>query len=179
MKSIILLFTLLTPLIVTQFKPYYATFPVYQSEDQVYNDIIKNVTAKTGYSLKLEKGKNYIEAITALPIPENVKNWVKKVDVSRKNSVANIDFSYDSKKGGTAEGELYYLSTKDNKIAFYYGTAVATLLPVRVYNKRLCITIFIGQKCKYDLFTPTINEEKLKDKVNLKMREAIKTQILS
>ena len=176
MKPTIILITLLTPLIVSKTLPVY---PFYMSEDQVYNDVIKNVNAKAGYSLKLEKGKNYIEAITALPIPENVKNWVKKVDVSRKNSVANIDFSYDPKKGGTAEGELYYLSTKDNKIAFYYGTAVATLLPVRVYNKRLCITIFIGQKCKYDLFTPTINEEKLKDKVNLKMREAIKTQILS
>ena len=179
MKSIILLFTLLTPLIVTQFKPYYATFPVYQSEDQVYNDIIKNVTAKTGYSLKLEKGKNYIEAITALPIPENVKNWVKKVDVSRKNSVANIDFSYDSKKGGTAEGELYYLSTKDNKIAFYYGTAVATLLPVRTYIHTICCRIILFMRhCYQKAITPTINEEILKDIVNLRMRNAIQTQIL-
>ena len=93
MKSIILLITLLAPLVVS----ITITLPNYKSEDQVYNDIIKNVNAKIGYSLKLEKGKNYIEAITALPIPENVKNWVKKVDVSRKNSVANIDFSYDSK----------------------------------------------------------------------------------
>ena len=178
MKSIILLFTLLTPLIVTQFKPYYATFPVYQSEDQVYNDIIKNVTAKTGYSLKLEKGKNYIEAITALPIPENVKNWVKKVDVSRNNSVSNIDFSYDSKKGGTAEGELYYLTTKDNKISFYYGTASAILANVKTYNKQACIILFFGKKCKNNLFTPIINEETLKDKVNLRMRNAIRFDIL-
>ncbi len=179
MKSIILLFTLLTPLIVTQFKPFYTAFPLYQSEDQVYNDVIKNVTTKTGYKLKLEKGKNYIEAITALPIPENVKNWVKKVDVSRNNSVANIDFSYDPKKGGTAEGELYYLTTKDNKISFYYGTASAILERVKTYNKPTCIMIIFGKKCKNNLFTPTINEETLKDKVNLKMREAIKKHILS
>ena len=175
MKSIILLITLLAPLVVS----ITITLPNYKSEDQVYNDVIKNVTAKTGYSLKLEKGKNYIQPITALPIPENVKNWVKKVDVSRKNSVANIDFSYDSKKGGKAEGELYYLTTKDNKISFYYGTASATLGSVKTYNKKLCIKILFAQKCHNKLYTPTINEEKLKDKVNLKMREAIKTQILS
>lgn len=178
MKSIILLITLLAPLIVSKILPYYATFPVYKSEEQVYNDVIKNVTAKTGYSLKLEKGKNYIEAITALPIPENVKNWVKKVDVSRKNSVANIDFSYDSKKGGKAEGELYYLTTKDNKISFYYGTASAILERVKTYNKPTCIMIIFGKKCKNNLFTPTINEETLKDKVNLKMRNAIQIDIL-
>ena len=89
MKSIILLITLLAPLIVSKT---IIIYPSYKSEDQVYNDIIKNVNAKIGYSLKLEKGKNYIQPITALPIPENVKNWVKKVDVSRKNSVANIDY---------------------------------------------------------------------------------------
>ncbi len=178
MKSIILLFTLLTPLIVTQFKPFYTAFPLYQSEDQVYNDVIKNVTTKTGYKLKLEKGKNYIEAITALPIPENVKNWVKKVDVSRKNSVANIDFSYDPKKGGTAEGELYYLSTQNNTISFYYGTAVATLGPVKIYNKRTCKKIIFAQKCQNNLYFPTINEEILKDKVNLRMRTSITMYII-
>ena len=176
MKSIILLITLLAPLIVSIT---IIIYPSYKSEDQVYNDIIKNVNAKIGYSLKLEKGKNYIQPITALPIPENVKNWVKKVDVSRKNSVANIDFSYDSKKGGKAEGELYYLTTKDNKISFYYGTAVATLGPVKTYNKKVCIKIIFAQKCQNKLYTPTINEETLKDKVNLRMRNAIKIQILS
>ena len=174
MKSIILLITLLAPLVVS----ITITLPNYKSEDQVYNDIIKNVNAKIGYSLKLEKGKNYIQPITALPIPENVKNWVKKVDVSRKNSVANIDFSYDSKKGGKAEGELYYLTTKDNKISFYYGTASATLGSVKTYNKPTCIMIIFGKKCKNNLFTPTINEETLKDKVNLKMRNAIQIDIL-
>ena len=60
MKSIILLITLLAPLIVSKILPYYATFPVYKSEEQVYNDVIKNVTAKTGYSLKLKKKEKII-----------------------------------------------------------------------------------------------------------------------
>ncbi len=175
MKSIILLITLFTPLIVTKTLPVY---PFYISDDQVYNDVIKNVNAKAGYSLKLEKGKNYIQPITALPIPENVKNWVKKVDVSRKNSVANIDFSYDPKKGGTAEGELYYLSTQNNTISFYYGTAVATLGPVKIYNKRTCKKIIFAQKCQNNLYFPTINEEILKDKVNLRMRTSITMYII-
>ena len=106
------------------------------------------------------------------------KNWVKKVDVSRNNSVSNIDFSYDSKKGGTAEGELYYLTTKDNKISFYYGTASAILANVKTYNKQACIILFFGKKCKNNLFTPIINEETLKDKVNLRMRNAIRFDIL-
>ena len=71
------------------------------------------------------------------------------------------------------------MTTKDNKISFYYGTAVATLLPVKTYNTKACIKIVFAKKCQKKLYTPTINEEKLKDKVNLKMREAIKTQILS
>ena len=59
MKSIILLITLLTPLVVS----ITITLPNYKAEDQVYNDIIKNVNAKIGYSLKLEKGKNYINQL--------------------------------------------------------------------------------------------------------------------
>ena len=38
--------------------------------------------------------------------------------------------------------------------------------------------IIFGKKCKNNLFTPTINEETLKDKVNLKMRNAIQIDIL-
>ena len=121
---------------------------------------------------------NHIEKILALDIPQKVKDWVKKQNINKTNTKADIKVKYNDTNGGNATGELYYFSKhnfrKNTEVRFNYGTAEATLKPNLPTTKRECRGHGRKRVCK----NVTIPKEKLTDtiikkRVEMKMRGEI------
>ena len=110
-------------------------------------------------------------------MPENVKNWSKTVNPINNNSVSNIYLSYDTKIGGKAIGELFYLGFRNNKVSFYYGIYEAVLSPLGKFTTLQCMNLFHGKTCKNVEYKPNISEEALKSYIGEEMRKDMEKKI--
>ncbi len=145
--------------------------------DQQYNTILKRIIVDKAYQVKT-KSDDYMEKINVLHIPDFVKNRVKNHNETKIISSSDIDISFIEKKGGNAKGELYYFRKDDKGVSFKYGTAEASLSPLKPFKAKKCRYIFgIFQKCDMVTINPKHSEEKLKSFLNLKMRDAIQKQL--
>ena len=119
----------------------------FPSENLIFKTIVKSLNT-TNYIRNYYEYKDYLQKIQTLNLPENVKNWIKTVNPINNNSVSNIYLSYDTKIGGKAIGELFYLGFRNNKVSFYYGIYEAVLSPLGKFTTLQCMNLAFGKRCK-------------------------------
>ena len=142
----------------------------FPSEKLTFKTIVKSLNT-TNYIREYYEYKDYLQKIQTLNLPENVKNWIKTVNPINNNSVSNIYLSYDTKIGGKAIGELFYLGFRNNKVSFYYGIYEAVLSPLGKFTTLQCMNLAFGKRCKNIEYKPTISEEALKSYIGEEMRK--------
>lgn len=148
----------------------------FPSEKLTFKTIVKSLNT-TNYIREYYEYKDYLQKIQTLNLPENVKNWIKTVNPINNNSVSNIYLSYDTKIGGKAIGELFYLGFRNNKVSFYYGIYEAVLSPLGKFTTLQCMNLAFGKRCKNIEYKPTISEEALKSYIDEEMRKDMEKKL--
>lgn len=148
----------------------------FPSENLIFKTIVKSLNT-TNYIRTHFEYKDYLQKIQTLNLPENVKNWIKTVNPINNNSVSNIYLSYDTKIGGKAIGELFYLGFRNNKVSFYYGIYEAVLSPLGKFTTLQCMNLAFGKRCKNIEYKPTISEEALKSYIGEEMRKDMEKKL--
>ena len=148
----------------------------FPSENLIFKTIVKSLNT-TNYIREYYEYKDYLQKIQTLNLPENVKNWIKTVNPINNNSVSNIYLSYDTKIGGKAIGELFYLGFRNNKVSFYYGIYEAVLSPLGKFTTLQCMNLAHGKRCKNIEYKPTISEEALKSYIGEEMRKDMEKKL--
>lgn len=148
----------------------------FPSEKLTFKTIVKSLNT-TNYIRNYYEYKDYLQKIQTLNLPENVKNWIKTVNPINNNSVSNIYLSYDTKIGGKAIGELFYLGFRNNKVSFYYGIYEAVLSPLGKFTTLQCMNLAFGKRCKNIEYKPTISEEALKSYIGEEMRKDMEKKL--
>ena len=148
----------------------------FPSEKLTFKTIVKSLNT-TNYIREYYEYKDYLQKIQTLNLPENVKNWIKTVNPINNNSVSNIYLSYDTKIGGKAIGELFYLGFRNNKVSFYYGIYEAVLSPLGKFTTLQCMNLAYGKRCKNIEYKPTISEEALKSYIGEEMRKDMEKKL--
>lgn len=148
----------------------------FPSENLIFKTIVKSLNT-TNYIREYYEYKDYLQKIQTLNLPENVKNWIKTVNPINNNSVSNIYLSYDTKIGGKAIGELFYLGFRNNKVSFYYGIYEAVLSPLGKFTTLQCMNLAFGKRCKNIEYKPTISEEALKSYIGEEMRKDMEKKL--
>ena len=148
----------------------------FPSENLIFKTIVKSLNT-TNYIRDYYEYKDYLQKIQTLNLPENVKNWIKTVNPINNNSVSNIYLSYDTKIGGKAIGELFYLGFRNNKVSFYYGIYEAVLSPLGKFTTLQCMNLAFGKRCKNIEYKPTISEEALKSYIDEEMRKDMEKKL--
>ena len=148
----------------------------FPSENLIFKTIVKSLNT-TNYIRDYYEYKDYLQKIQTLNLPENVKNWIKTVNPINNNSVSNIYLSYDTKIGGKAIGELFYLGYRDNKVSFFYGIYEAVLSPLGKFTTLQCMNLAYGKRCKNIEYKPTISEEALKSYIGEEMRKDMEKKL--
>ena len=148
----------------------------FPSEKLIFKTIVKSLNT-TNYIREYYEYKDYLQKIQTLNLPENVKNWIKTVNPINNNSVSNIYLSYDTKIGGKAIGELFYLGFRNNKVSFYYGIYEAVLSPLGKFTTLQCMNLAYGKRCKNIEYKPTISEEALKSYIGEEMRKDMEKKL--
>ena len=148
----------------------------FPSEKLTFKTIVKSLNT-TNYIREYYEYKDYLQKIQTLNLPENVKNWIKTVNPINNNSVSNIYLSYDTKIGGKAIGELFYLGFRNNKVSFYYGIYEAVLSPLGKFTTLQCMNLAFGKRCKNIEYKPTISEEALKSYIGEEMRKDMEKKL--
>ena len=148
----------------------------FPSEKLIFKTIVKSLNT-TNYIREYYEYKDYLQKIQTLNLPENVKNWIKTVNPINNNSVSNIYLSYDTKIGGKAIGELFYLGFRNNKVSFYYGIYEAVLSPLGKFTTLQCMNLAFGKRCKNIEYKPTISEEALKSYIDEEMRKDMEKKL--
>ena len=148
----------------------------FPSENLIFKTIVKSLNT-TNYIREYYEYKDYLQKIQTLNLPENVKNWIKTVNPINNNSVSNIYLSYDTKIGGKAIGELFYLGFRNNKVSFYYGIYEAVLSPLGKFTTLQCMNLAFGKRCKNIEYKPTISEEALKSYIDEEMRKDMEKKL--
>ena len=171
MKYLMLLYTILFVFSFSKLTNHH--FP---SEKLIFKTIVKSLNT-TNYIREYYEYKDYLQKIQTLNLPENVKNWIKTVNPINNNSVSNIYLSYDTKIGGKAIGELFYLGFRNNKVSFYYGIYEAVLSPLGKFTTLQCMNLAYGKRCKNIEYKPTISEEALKSYIGEEMRKDMEKKL--
>ena len=171
MKYLMLLYTILFVFSFSKLTNHH--FP---SEKLIFKTIVKSLNT-TNYIREYYEYKDYLQKIQTLNLPENVKNWIKTVNPINNNSVSNIYLSYDTKIGGKAIGELFYLGYRDNKVSFFYGIYEAVLSPLGKFTTLQCMNLAYGKRCKNIEYKPTISEEALKSYIGEEMRKDMEKKL--
>ena len=171
MKYLMLLYTILFVFSFSKLTNHH--FP---SEKLIFKTIVKSLNT-TNYIREYYEYKDYLQKIQTLNLPENVKNWIKTVNPINNNSVSNIYLSYDTKIGGKAIGELFYLGFRNNKVSFYYGIYEAVLSPLGKFTTLQCMNLAFGKRCKNIEYKPTISEEALKSYIGEEMRKDMEKKL--
>ena len=171
MKYLMLLYTILFVFSFSKLTNHH--FP---SENLIFKTIVKSLNT-TNYIRDYYEYKDYLQKIQTLNLPENVKNWIKTVNPINNNSVSNIYLSYDTKIGGKAIGELFYLGYRDNKVSFFYGIYEAVLSPLGKFTTLQCMNLAYGKRCKNIEYKPTISEEALKSYIGEEMRKDMEKKL--
>ena len=171
MKYLMLLYTILFVFSFSKLTNHH--FP---SEKLTFKTIVKSLNT-TNYIREYYEYKDYLQKIQTLNLPENVKNWIKTVNPINNNSVSNIYLSYDTKIGGKAIGELFYLGFRNNKVSFYYGIYEAVLSPLGKFTTLQCMNLAYGKRWKNIEYKPTISEEALKSYIGEEMRKHMEKKL--
>ena len=80
----------------------------------------------------------------------------------------DVDLMYDPTIGGKVKAEIYNLITLRNKVSFTYAL-LETTLPSLKSLKKVCQIVLNMEKCRNELVSPVINNDKLKMDIITKM----------
>ena len=121
----------------------------------------------------------FLDNISKLDIPDEAKEWVKKVNYMGKELKSNIDLIYNRTIGGNAIGEIFYYYKDYPYYTFIYGNANVELRPLRKYLKGICTRPMpiLPRKCKYYYEEPSYVETTFKEYVGERIRNKILGEI--
>ena len=141
-----------------------------------------NVTKAAGFELR-NNTENYLQEVAKLDIPQKIKDMVSKVNVSKKEGkYSDLKLDYNNKTGGNAKGEFYLLRKGGRKkhayVEFYYGTAVATLKPLKDFVEVRCYGRGKNRKCRNVTHKAKMSEKEIRGYVERRMRMEIKLKVI-
>ena len=151
--SIIILITL-TSLVFS------AITPVRPQKPNDYTKILENVRLNKGIRFDFSLGRDHNQ------IPKKVQDWIK--NPNGKNNIMDVDLMYDPTIGGRVKAEIYNLITLRNKVSFNYAL-VETSLPALKSLKKVCQIVLNMEKCRNELVSPVINNDRLRSEIITKM----------
>ena len=158
--SIIILITL-TSLVFS------AITPVRPQKPNDYTKILENVRLNKGIRFDFSLGRDYKSfLLNHNQIPKKVQDWIK--NPNGKNNIMDIDLMYDPTIGGKVKAEIYDLNTFRNKVSFNYALVETSLPPLKSL-KKVCQIVLNMEKCRNELVSPVINNDKLKMDIITKM----------
>ncbi len=156
--SIIILITL-TSLVFS------AITPVQKPND--YTKILENVRLNKGIRFDFSLGRDYKSfLLNHNQIPKKVQDWIK--NPNGKNNIMDVDLMYDPTIGGRVKAEIYNLVTLRNKVSFNYALVEASL-PALKSLKKVCTIVLTMEKCRNELVSPVINNDRLRADIITKM----------
>ena len=158
--SIIILITL-TSLVFS------AITPVRPQKPNDYTKILENVRLNKGIRFDFSFDWDYKSfLLNHNQIPKKVQDWIK--NPNGKNNIMDIDLMYDPTIGGRVKAEIYNLVTLRNKVSFNYAL-VETSLPALKSLKKVCTIVLTMEKCRNELVSPVINNDRLRADIITKM----------
>ena len=158
--SIIILITL-TSLVFS------AITPVRPQKPNDYTKILENVRLNKGIRFDFSLGRDYKSfLLNHNQIPKKVQDWIK--NPNGKNNIMDVDLMYDPTIGGRVKAEIYNLVTLRNKVSFNYALVEASL-PALKSLKKVCTIVLTMEKCRNELVSPVINNDRLKMDIITKM----------
>ena len=158
--SIIILITL-TSLVFS------AITPVRPQKPNDYTKILENVRLNKGIRFDFSLGRDYKSfLLNHNQIPKKVQDWIK--NPNGKNNIMDVDLMYDPTIGGRVKAEIYNLVTLRNKVSFNYALVEASL-PALKSLKKVCQIVLNMEKCRNELVSPVINNDRLKMDIITKM----------
>ena len=102
-------------------------------KEEIGDKIISEIYVQNYNKLKFDFNSDYISEIEKLNIPTEYKEWVKKVNLEKKETKNELTVKYTKEKGGYAQGKFASISkigkTK-KKVSFKYGSVEASLRPL-------------------------------------------------
>ncbi len=128
-------------------------------KEKIEDKIISEIYVKNYKKLKLDLDSNYISEIEKLNIPSEYKDWVKNVNLDKKESKNELIVKYTNEKGGYGVGKfssIRKIGKKKQKVYFKYGSVETSLRPINDNN---------------------LNEEKVKKIVEKIMKNEIKKKL--
>ena len=156
--SIIILITL-TSLVFS------AITPVQKPND--YTKILENVRLNKGIRFDFSFDRDYKSfLLNHNQIPKKVQDWIK--NPNGKNNIMDVDLMYDPTIGGRVKAEIYNLVTLRNKVSFNYALVEASL-PALKSLKKVCTIVLTMEKCRNELVSPVINNDRLRADIITKM----------
>ena len=159
--SIIILITL-TSLVFSEITP-----EITQNQNE-YSNILENVRLNNGIRFEFAIGQNYESLLlNHNKIPKKVQDWIKNAK-SKVNIGRDIDLMYDPTIGGRVKAEIYNLVTLRNKVSFNYALVETSLPPLKSL-KKVCQIVLNMEKCRNELVSPVINNDRLRSEIITKM----------
>ena len=142
-----------------------AITPVQKPND--YTKILENVRLNKGIRFDFSLGRDYKSfLLNHNQIPKKVQDWIK--NPNGKNNIMDVDLMYDPTIGGRVKAEIYNLVTLRNKVSFNYALVEASL-PALKSLKKVCTIVLTMEKCRNELVSPVINNDRLKMDIITKM----------
>ena len=158
--SIIILITL-TSLVFS------AITPVRPQKPNDYTKILENVRLNKGIRFDFSLGRDYKSfLLNHNQIPKKVQDWIK--NPNGKNNIMDVDLMYDPTIGGRVKAEIYNLVTLRNKVSFNYALVETSLPPLKSL-KKVCQIVLNMEKCRNELVSPVINNDRLRSEIITKM----------
>ena len=144
-----------------------AITPVRPQKPNDYTKILENVRLNKGIRFDFSLGRDYKSfLLNHNQIPKKVQDWIK--NPNGKNNIMDVDLMYDPTIGGRVKAEIYNLVTLRNKVSFNYALVEASL-PALKSLKKVCTIVLTMEKCRNELVSPVINNDRLRADIITKM----------
>ena len=144
-----------------------AITPVRSQKPNDYTKILENVRLNKGIRFDFSLGRDYKSVLlNHNQIPKKVQDWIK--NPNGKNNVMDVDLMYDPTIGGKVKAEFCELYTFRNKVSFNYALVETSLPPLKSL-KKVCQIVLNMEKCRNELISPVINNNRLREEIITKM----------